>query len=123
MQQVYSFAQQTLPVGTITIPATAFGATVNEVVAVIARCTTATPTIWPDSNTTLTFNFDISYDGGNTWYFGAGDTRSGGIASNKRGEITQEQFSRDFPTPPTHFRGTIVVSGGPILTSGSVSYR
>jgi len=60
----FSFPQMSLPTGVTPIPQTSLGVSVKSVTLSLARCTTATPTIWPSAATTLVIALEVSYDGG-----------------------------------------------------------
>jgi hypothetical protein len=121
MSQVYSFGQVSLPTGVTPIPATAVPASVTSCVVSINRCTTATPLNWPDAATTLDVALELSFDNQATWVGGGSVTGwSGGIAF-KRDKVTEQPTSDlalTYVTHPTHVRGTITVTNGPLVTSG-----
>lgn len=111
-----------LPSGTQNIPTTALPVEVTSLTISIARCTTATPTVWPDIATTLSLQLEISVDGGENWTPGGGLTAVGGIALNKHGvEFPVAQGMWTYPTPPTHMRGTLEVGGGPLVSAWSLA--
>lgn len=121
MTQVYSFGATSIPSGTTPIPATSVPASVVSAVVSINRCTTATPTNWPNATTTLDIALEVSYDGGVTWVGGGGVTgMSGGIA-HQRDKVTEQPTSDlllQYPSHPTHIRGSLTVANGPLVTSG-----
>lgn len=85
---------------------------------VIPRCTTATPTIWPDAASLIVVRLDFSLDNQANWvndYFVS--RQSGGIKSKNGVEVTQALMSMYFSPPPTHYRGTLEIINGPIRTS------
>lgn len=85
----------------------------------IGSCTTADPTIWPNATTIVTLDLQFSYDGGatytpigaNSWSQGGGIFESHGVETPER--VLSWRFS---PNEPTHFKGQITVTGGPIKT-------
>jgi hypothetical protein len=91
----------------------------------IARCTTATPTIWPNATTTLTINMEYSLDGGATWWgVGGGvDGATGGIQMDKYG-TSERTYEMGFGTIPSGagrlIRGRVIIAGGPLRTSVGV---
>jgi len=90
----------------------------------IQRCTTATPTIWPNTSTTLTITPEVSLDGGTTWIEAGKSENQGGISFFKGNEVA---FSRSggFIPPEVggvtrRYRLTTVIAGGPLRTSATV---
>lgn len=85
----------------------------------VGRCTTADPTIWPDSGVVVTVDLQVSFDGGST-YSAIGANRwsqGGGIITGRDGEVVESVISWRFsPNEPTHFKVQINVAGGPIKT-------
>lgn len=87
----------------------------------IGRCTTATPTIWPNATTTLNIKVECSYDGGATFPTNGGGAEfilSGGIALQKGGgEFAASNVSCRFePQSPNAVRITATIAGGPLRT-------
>lgn len=84
----------------------------------IGRCTSASPTLWPNASTTLDLQLQFSYDGGATWTaIGANGTgpRSGGIITQRGIDLAEEVFSWRFsPDEPTHAKATVTITGGPL---------
>lgn len=98
---------------------------VTSVLFNIQRCTTATPTIWPDVNTTLDIIPEVSQDGGITWIEAGKTTNVGGIQLSKFG--TELGFSLSGGGLPAEvggitrkYRVTTVIAGGPLRTSATV---
>lgn len=120
--QVFSFPQQSIPTGEFTLPERAMPESALKLEIRLAFCTTGTPTIWPNAATKLTIKLEVSYDDGATWVGGGGCTgMSGGIQHNKFGaEITAGGFIVTYPQPPDRVRGTLNVTNGPLVTSGSI---
>lgn len=121
--QVFSFPQTSIPTGTFNIPVTSLPALQSSVTLSLARCTTPTPTIWPNATTTILVTLFASYDGGVTWDTGARSDAHGGIELLPRSTAENPTVTMRFtwPNPPTHLKGSIAVAGGPLLTSGSVT--
>lgn len=85
----------------------------------IGRCTTADPTIWPNASTVLKIDLQFSFDGGvNYTPLGANSWEQGGGIIVQRGvEQAETILTWSFsPDQPTHFKGRITVTGGPIRT-------
>lgn len=93
----------------------------------IGRCTTATPTIWPNSSTRITFDVDFSFDGGLTYPLRQTWTpQGGGIVQGKNGgpELDSEAVSWKFkPDEPTHAKATVTISGGPMRNYCDVTVK
>lgn len=90
----------------------------------IARCTTATPTIWPLVTTTLEVTPEVSLDGGVSWIEAGKSTSPGGISTFRGAE---QPFSRGggFIPPAINgitrqYRVSIVIAGGPLRSSATV---
>lgn len=86
----------------------------------IARCTTATPNVWPDRDRSIAFSFDLSLDDGVTWFLLFSGESWGGIdVHSKTGEeIPYTNFVMPLPTAQKRkIRGTVEVKGGSIRTS------
>lgn len=121
MSQVFNIPQASYPNGTTTIPKTALPANSTQISLVLNRCTTATPTIWPNSTTTIAVDLQISYDGGASFVAAGGFTSAGGIVHNLHGVDLMQSVGRwSLQAGATHVQGTLVIAGGPMLTSGSV---
>ena len=88
----------------------------------IGRCTTATPTIWPNATTELDIMVIPSFDGGATFdanaKIGFAGAFGGILADPKNGiEHTVTSFGGRFsPQEPTAVRVDIVIRGGPIYS-------
>lgn len=79
----------------------------------IGRCTTATPTIWPNASTRVTLDLQFSFDGGASWTPLGGNSWSqvGGIIVVRGVEVPEDIVSWRFaPDEPTHVRGQITLS-------------
>lgn len=123
MPQVFSFPQTSIPTGEFTIPVTSLPASINTLTVSVARCTTATPTIWPDPATTLMVQTQYSYDGAVTWDFPDTWGGVGGIFHDPKTNTdiamtsSQQVFDKG---SPTHVKGKLTVTNGPLVTSGSI---
>jgi len=100
----------------------------------VGRCTTATPNIWPNENTRVSFLIEFSFDGGQTYSLQQSWTPQGGGIRSKGGvELAEEKVSWSFEVAdsegrsaayePTHARATVTVTGGPIRTYCDVTVR
>lgn len=100
----------------------------------VGRCTTATPTIWPNENTRVSFVVEFSFDGGQTYPHRESWTPQGGGIKSKNGvELAEESVSWRFEVAgedgqpvayePTHAKATVTVTGGPIRTYCDVTVR
>jgi len=89
----------------------------------IARCTTATPTIWPNASTVLTITPEVSVDGGATWIEAGKSVSAGGIAiSGRTGqEVAVSRSGGSLPAGVNRkYRVTVVIAGGPLRSSATV---
>lgn len=119
--QVFSFAKRSIPNGTFSIPATAIGLQITSLTLALACCTSAAPDVWPNASTTVDAQLEVSYDGGATWQPGGGLSHAGGISVRRGVEAPLTKVICTYSAVPTHFRGSVVVAGGPLVTSGSVT--
>lgn len=91
----------------------------------VARCTSATPTIWPNTPTTLSLSIEFSLDGGSTWQAGGGYQNSpGGIQTNRFGvEIANNTFITTIPNGVGRkIRASVTITNGPLRSQGSVTW-
>lgn len=90
----------------------------------IQRCTTATPTIWPNITTTLEITPEVSLDGGVTWVEAGKSTSAGGISTFHGAEVAFALSGGYIPPEvggvTRKYRVTTVIAGGPLRTSASV---
>ena len=98
---------------------------VTSVLFSIQRCTTATPTVWPNVTTTLEITPEVSLDGGSTWIEAGKTTNVGGIQPSKFG--TELAFALSGGGLPAEvggvtrqYRVQTVIAGGPLRTSATV---
>ena len=91
----------------------------------VARCTTLTPDIWPNSTTELDVKLEISTDNGSTWQFLAGFRAPGGILVRRDGtEATITNINTPIGTGNQRkIRGTAEVINGPLRTQGFYETR
>ena len=90
----------------------------------IARCTSATPTIWPNEASEIVLRVVPSYDGGATFdRKGLGGYRvGGGIKVRRDGtEAASFKFGAEFNLQPNAVEITVQVINGPIRTSVDVT--
>lgn len=99
----------------------AIGDTVTSVDFSVARCTTATPTIWPSPSVTLTIALEISINNGPFTSMG-GFTAPGGIGLDKFGnEATVSRGGGGLPAGINRrIQGTIIIAGGTLRSSATV---
>jgi hypothetical protein len=92
-------------------------------VIILASCTSATPTIWPNAGSRVDISLDCSYNGGQSYQLGQFKWgQGGGIFLDKNGNERPTRVIRfDAIPPPTHVRWTITISGGPVRTSGTLT--
>lgn len=110
----------TLPNGATPIPQVALPANSTKMVLSLARCTTATPTFWPNTNQTIHVDLQFSYDGGASWQVANAFDSSGGIVTFHGQEVAQSTGTWIYAPNPTHLRGQLIVTNGPVRTSVTV---
>lgn len=87
------------------------------------RCTSGTPTLWPNASTTLDIGFELFVDG--VWVNAGAFTDVGGISMDPDDEAERTiSFGRVSLRAGSNrqFRATVNIGGGPLRTRGSVEY-
>ncbi len=115
-----------LATGTRTIGPVDIADGINTIEFRIARCTTATPTFWPNASTTLTLAIEVSYDGGASWNFESSvNGIHGGIEPGLHG-VTER--ADDFliltglpQTSGRKLRGQLQIANGPLVSQFTVN--
>jgi len=81
----------------------------------LARCTTPTPTLWPNQNTTLECMLEVSTDGGTVYKPNNGFSAAGGIFLNRDGsESTETTFTCRMPDGNNRkVRMNVTITNGP----------
>lgn len=97
---------------------------VTSILFTIQRCTTATPTIWPNVTTTLEILPELSLDGGSTWTEVGRTTNVGGIQLSKFGTELAFAASGGYLPPAENgitrqYRVRTTIAGGPLRTSAT----
>lgn len=90
----------------------------------IARCTSATPTIWPNASTVLDIKPEVSCDDGVTWIESGRSISPGGISFIK-GQQAAFSISGGSLPPAVNgiarrYRCTVAITGGPLRSSMTV---
>jgi hypothetical protein len=98
---------------------------VTSILFSIQRCTSLTPTIWPNASTTLDVIPEVSLDGGLTWFEAGRTTNVGGIQQARQGgELGFSQSGGFLPAQvgatPRQYKVSTNVGGGPIRTAITV---
>ena len=114
----------TYPAGTTVIPSRNINTNVIAYGIEIARCTTATPLIWPDPASTIEIMIEVSFDNGNTWTGGSGWLAYGGIYVRRDG--TEAAYSSNYQPIPAgngrRVRLTAMLSHDIYTTATLVTY-
>lgn len=106
--------------GTHNMPSTSIPSWANSLAVEVMMCTTADPTIWPDSNSSIELTAEISMDNGDTWtnlFQGKG---WGGIQVHNKTGLEIPSMNFDTPIPPGNnrrIRGSMTIENGPIKTT------
>lgn len=84
----------------------------------LARCTTARPSLWPDANTIIDCQAEVSTDGGSTYKPNNGFGAAGGIFLNRDGsESTETTFTCGLPPGNNRkVRLKVTVTNGPLVS-------
>jgi len=110
------------PTGIQTFGPMNIGNNVDALQFEFARCTIATPDIWPDAATKLQYDQEVSFDGGNTWIYAGGFGANGGIHVRRDG--TEAPISSFLVAVPAgqgrQLRATVTILNGPCRTEGTV---
>jgi hypothetical protein len=89
----------------------------------VQRCTTATPTIWPNVTTVLANTPQVSVDGGATWIEAGASVSPGGISTFRGVEVAWGISGGSLPPAVNgitrQYRVNIVITGGPCRTSAT----
>ena len=94
----------------------------TQVIFKLARNTTATPLFWPLTETTLSLDFEVSFNAGQTWQPVCGATAQGGLVIGKGGVEAAETVVA-CPIPPgsaRRCRVIVVVANGPLVSELTV---
>jgi hypothetical protein len=94
---------------------------VHSLVFRVARCTSATPTIWPNEATVLACDIEIFNNG--EWRGWAGMRSEGGIASGRfGGEAAETTIGGVLPEGTgRQLRGTVTITSGPLRSTMVIS--
>ena len=103
-------------------------AAVNSIYFEIARCTDATPDIWPNQSTKLIYNQQVSFDNGKTWTDAGGFEAEGGIHTTWQGaQLSKSNFAVPVPIEDSGrkrwLKMTFEVINGPLRTEGFLELR
>lgn len=87
----------------------------------IQRCTTATPTIWPNSTTILEIIPEVSIDGGASWIEAGRSVSPGGISFLRGVEVAFSASGGSLPAgTDRQYRVTTIITGGPLRSTATV---
>lgn len=118
MTTVTAIPVSTYPSGTYTVAATPVDDAITSIGIAVQRCTTADPTIWPNSADTITFTLEIFIGGQwiTNWFVGSD---SGGIVTDKHGvDVPTMNVQADLPAGTSRqLRASVVLNG---VTTGSI---
>lgn len=107
--------------GTYTLPSSVVPSAARAVSFSIARCTSATPTIWPSASVKISVSLEVSIDNGATWRFLSGYTAEGGIVGKNGVEAPKSSFYVDLPSGVNRrLRGSLTITGGTLRSQAFV---
>lgn len=111
-----------IPVGSQTLGPFNVADNLSQFTLRIARCTTASPAIWPSPSTGVSLLCECSLDGGTMYQFIGGITSEGGIvAARGGGESFETVFGTKLPPGANRkVRATLVVSGSTLNTNVTI---
>jgi len=115
--------EQNRPTGVVPFGPITVASGLTGFLMTVARCTSATPTIWSNAASQIVLTLDCSYNGGTIYQVGQFRWSSrGGIELDKFGVEKSSWVvrARVEPNQPTHIRGTFEIVNGPIRTSASI---
>jgi hypothetical protein len=86
----------------------------------VARCTAASPSIWPNDAATLDLSFEVEVGG--VWSYGGGVSARGGIVVNpERGELALCRIDCSLPAGSGRkIRGSVTIANGPLHSEGTI---
>ena len=123
MTTVTALPTNTYSAGTYTVPATSLSDAVSSIGIAILRCTSADTTIWPNSTDTISFDLQVSLDGGVTYQEWASGSDHGGILTGKHGEVPTMNIQGTLPAGTNRFmKGSITLSAN-IKTGATVTVQ
>lgn len=95
---------------------------VSEIQASLARCTSATPTVWPNTSTTIAITVECSVDNGISFGVVASATAQGGIHTQLNGvQAAATTVKAPLPTgSKRQVRCLYTVANGPLVTTGTL---
>lgn len=87
----------------------------------IQRCTTATPTIWPNASTILVIAPEVSVDGG-PFIANGSSSSSGGIGFDKHGGEAAFTLAGGSLPPGINrrYRVSAIITGGPLRSTATI---
>lgn len=106
--ELYSFAAVSLPTGQTQIPLTPVVGYTTSLSFLLSQ------SILGNSGTGVEIDLEVSYDGGLSFLPGGSTTHNGNSGTSMGGIFSYSQS-------PTHIRGTITVTSGPIRLAGSLA--
>ena len=119
---LFSFPLTSLPSGVSLIPATAVPAGTRSITLAMQRCTSASPTVWPNQATTIQIDVYGSMDG-STWQHIGAATAAGGVWTDPDTgtEASETSLVFGFAASPAYVKATATVANGPLYTGGTVT--
>jgi hypothetical protein len=119
-----TFPLANYPTGEHNLPQRSVPDSATELYFEFARCTDATPTIWPNAATRLQMDFEGSTDGVN-WTPAGGFGAVGGIITRIGGaQIALTTVRVPLPAMTGRLlRATVTITNGPLRTQGAMELR
>lgn len=120
---IATFPLASYPNGTRTSSAVNVPDTATSAAVQVQRCTSATPTIWPNATTSLSITAELSLDGGTNWTTIGSWTSIGGIDSYHGVETPWSSATFSLPAGAGRkLRSTATIAGGPLLSQGQAIF-
>lgn len=111
MAVITAFPVATYPSGAHAIAATSLSDSITSIGIAVQRCTTADPTIWPNTSDSISFDLQVSLDNGVTYQEWASGSDTGGIRTTKFGETLTMDIQGSLPAGTNRWlKGTATIT-------------
>ena len=94
---------------------------VRQIKLELYRCTTATPNVWPNADTTVNIDLERSEDNGTTWIPNGGWGAYGGIFMRPDSSESVSSYATFAYPGGGIIRATLTITNGPLRTHGFIT--